>query len=307
MFSDPEKVKSFLQGALPQAITSKLDMNSLEIDLNTYVDQQLQEYFADVIYTCSYRTGSAVQLAFLFEHKSYVPQRPHLQLLRYMLNIWEQRIKEGLPLFPIIPMIIYHGKETWKMKSVEEYFEGEIGQELRNFIPSFDYLLTNLKEDSQANIRTRFQELSLQMGFLLMKWVRDTALLDKMEEILKGMESLHSSEQGKIYLEQIFVYLLRATILNPQNVMDKARKISHDAGEFANTAGMKLIRIGMEEGRRKGKEEGKVEGMKNILNLHISKMLLKKMEISLISEITEVSLKEIKAIQSKLKEEGRLK
>ncbi|MEM6803958.1 MAG: Rpn family recombination-promoting nuclease/putative transposase [Bacteroidota bacterium] len=315
LFSDPEKVKSFLQGALPKPIIANLNFDTLEIDPSSYIDQQLQEFFADIVYTCRYKSESQVHLAFLFEHKSYVPQRPHLQLLRYMLNIWEQRLKEGQTLLPIVPMIIYHGKDRWQIKRMEEYFEREIGDELSPFLPSFDYVLTNLQEESGNSIRSRFQKLSLQMGFLLMKWVRDESLLDSMEEILEGMESLHPSEQGEIYLEQIFVYLLTATVLNPKIVMDKARKISHDAGEFANTAGMKLIRMGMEkgieEGRRKGIiegiQKGKIEGMKSILNLHISKMLLKQMDISLISEITEVSLKEIKAIQAKLKKEGKLK
>ncbi|MEM6806183.1 MAG: Rpn family recombination-promoting nuclease/putative transposase, partial [Bacteroidota bacterium] len=301
-FSDPEKVKSFLQGALPAKLAANLEYTSLEIDPNNYVDQHLQEYFADVVYTCRYSSRSHLQLAFLFEHKSYVPKRPHLQLLRYILNIWEQREKEGLPLLPVVPMIIYHGREKWKIKKLTQYFDGTIPLELEPFIPSFEYLLTNLQEESSFSIRQRFHLLTLQMGFLLMKDVRDKKLIDKLEEILRGMEILHPTEQGRIYLEQVFVYLLTATKLDKEKVMDKARNISQEAGEFANTAGMQLIKMGL----KKGIQQGRIEGMKNALYLHASKMLLKKMDISLIGEILELPIKEVLALQKKLKEEGKL-
>ncbi|MEZ4828082.1 MAG: Rpn family recombination-promoting nuclease/putative transposase [Bacteroidia bacterium] len=43
--------------------------------------------------------------------KSYPVDFPHLQILRYMLEIWDRQVREQQPLSLIIPILVYHGKE----------------------------------------------------------------------------------------------------------------------------------------------------------------------------------------------------
>jgi len=81
LFSDPEKVRSFLQGCLPQEVLDRLDLTQLKADPNSYVDEHLQESYADLVFRCRYGPEEEeVQLVFLLEHKSFVPAYPHLQL-----------------------------------------------------------------------------------------------------------------------------------------------------------------------------------------------------------------------------------
>ena len=56
---------------------------------------------------------------FFFEHKSYRSKNVAFQLLRYMIEIWEAKMnKENADELPIIiPLVIYHGKEDWKVKT----------------------------------------------------------------------------------------------------------------------------------------------------------------------------------------------
>ena len=212
-----------------------------------------------------------------------------------MLNIWEQRLKEGLGLFPIIPMIVYHGKGNWKVKGLRVYFEGEMDEELNRFIPYFDYLLTNLQQESHDSIRSRFQLLTLQMGFLLMKSSRDELLLEKIVEIFQGIESLLEDEQGKIFFEQIIVYLLKSTKIEQHKIMDKIRGISYEVSEFADN--LWDLRF----------NKGKEEGVQETLKLAISKLLLNGMKVDFIAQVLEVPVKQVKEIQEKLKKEGKLK
>ena len=103
------------------------------------MDKELRESFSDLVYSATYRGTVAIKLSLLFEHKSYQPRYPHLQLLRYMLGIWETQRDQKLALTPVIPIIVYHGRESWQYRTLSELFAGA-DQELRRFLPSFDYL-----------------------------------------------------------------------------------------------------------------------------------------------------------------------
>ncbi len=79
-----------------------------------------------------------------------LPIYPHLQLLRYMLEIWEYCEKNKLPLIAVIPIIVYHNKHQrkWIKKPFESSFK-HIDEDLKPFIPTFDYQLTDLTQYSQ--------------------------------------------------------------------------------------------------------------------------------------------------------------
>ena len=280
LFSDPEKVEAYLKGALPEEIAQKLDYSTLTIENNNYVDEQLQDFYADVVYQCQYVDQGRIQLAFLFEHKSFISKYPHLQLLRYMLNIWERRLKEKLPLLPVIPMVIYHGKRKWNQKPLNQYFETALPGELYTFIPDFNYLLTNLQDERENTIRDKYDLLSLQMGFLMMKSIREKELLEKLEEIFQGIESLIKEEKEKDYVQQLFVYLYFGTTLEKSLVMEKAFDISRMAGEFPKTPGAQIF--------REGKAAGKAEGMELMIQFFIEKLLKRGFKTEFIAELLEL-------------------
>ena len=262
MFSDLQKVKSYLEGTLAAGLLKRLDLDSLEEDPNTYIDDELKGFYSDVVYNCRYKGNISVKITLLFEHKSYVPKYPHIQLLIYMVGIWRRQIKEGESISLIIPMVIYHGKNKWTYRSFDSYFEGEIDEYLLSFIPMFDFLLTNLKADSVGDIRRRFKLLSLQMGFLLMKSISEDSLLDQFEEVFQGADELIKNERGRKYFELLIVYLYYGSKLDTKEIMEKAYHISQQAGELADSTAMRLIQQGRAEGRSEGRTEGIKEGEK---------------------------------------------
>ena len=112
------------------------------MDSTSYVTPDLEEFFADLVWTANYKTTN-IKIAFLFEHKSYVVPYPHVQLMRYIAGHLEKQIKDKEKLTIVIPIIIYHGEENWKVRSFYDYFEG-IDDILKQYIPNFNYQLTNL-------------------------------------------------------------------------------------------------------------------------------------------------------------------
>ena len=80
---------------LPPTLLQELDLTKLERVNGSYVSPELQETFSDVVYLCPLKNGwYAVQITFIFEHKSKVESRPHLQLLRYMLDAWSAQLMQ---------------------------------------------------------------------------------------------------------------------------------------------------------------------------------------------------------------------
>jgi hypothetical protein len=68
--------KEYVLHFLPQAIVSKLDLDQMVLDNTTYITPELEQYYADLVWTCKYGK-SKVRIAFLFEHKSKPEKYPH--------------------------------------------------------------------------------------------------------------------------------------------------------------------------------------------------------------------------------------
>jgi predicted transposase/invertase (TIGR01784 family) len=200
-FSQKEVASEFIQTVLSAEICNRLDFTKLEISNASFVDEDLSENFADLVYTIDYQGNNKIQICLLLEHKSYLDEYPHLQLNRYMLNIWQQNIKQKQPLMPTIPMIIYHGKSTWKYRKFADYFKN-MDENLSCYVPNFDYELVDLSKLPDDKIMG-FKNKFLALSTLLMKYShRQKYLLeirDKFEKIVKEIENfsdlkvIHSS------------------------------------------------------------------------------------------------------------------
>lgn len=208
LFSNKEKAADFLRGTLPEKILAKLDLNSLKRDPDSFVDDELKEHFADVVYQCKFGEEYQVEIALLFEHKTKQPPFPHLQLLRYMLKLWETRVGNGKLLQPVLPILFYHGKKAWEERSFESYFgKGGIPEELRAYVPQFDFKLVDLRVNSDETIRNQFHIPALRTTLLLMKYINSPNLREKLPFIMLELLKILKEEGMSTDLNPIFVYL----------------------------------------------------------------------------------------------------
>ncbi len=98
-----------------------------------------------------FKKVTKVKISVLYEHKSYKPDNEYLQLLRYMLSIWEFQTTNKEELSIVIPVIFYHGKGKWKHKSFFDHLNCT-DKGLQKFIPDFSYILTDLREYSDSQL-----------------------------------------------------------------------------------------------------------------------------------------------------------
>lgn len=261
-FSRKETVKGLIQELFPTDLRNSINTESLELTNNSFIDETLNEHFADLVYLCKYQAKQTIRISFLFEHKSYKEPHPHLQLLRYLLNAWEQDKKEKKSLTLTIPIIIYHGKKSWKYESLTNYFMG-IDATLKQFVPDFEYLLFDISRFSDTEI-FNFHNRFLALSLILLKNSRlKTYLSTIAESFIELMQAIES--QGDMnYIKSVFIYTLFTDEgLTKQEIMTIFRRVSSKTEQIT----MSIADLIKEEGKIEGKIETTVHFVKGMLKV----------------------------------------
>ncbi len=118
LLSDPERAAYLLRERLPVEISELLSDELPELVGGSFVDQELQEYLTDRLFRVKSVHGQEAFLYALIDHKSYPDRFVAWQLLRYMvraLEQWERENPEWNRLPPIVPLVVYHGADTWRI------------------------------------------------------------------------------------------------------------------------------------------------------------------------------------------------
>ncbi len=263
VFSKKEAVTEFIEKLLPENISKHIDLDSLVLDNTEYTDEQLKTHCSDVVYNCNYINDESkavpIKVSLLFEHKSYPEKYPHLQLMRYFLNIWEMQIKQKQGLTPVVPIIFYHGRSKWNKQSLTDYFtdlDDCLDDNLKQFLPNFDYLLLDTNQYENKD----FQQLNvaeLQYSILTMKYIFSMEqLLNNLETIFRDIEQILENEDGRKFFQTLVIYLFQHSELNAQQWREKMHTISPQVErEFVSTYDQ-AINMGIEKGRREGIQQG---------------------------------------------------
>lgn len=88
-----------------------------------------------------------------------------------------RRARNGEEQWLIIPILSYHGKETWECRPLNSFFEG-MGEPFLRYLPAFDYLYHNfnaLPDEEVAKLPNRL----LVSALLAMKHYYDSGYLEE--------------------------------------------------------------------------------------------------------------------------------
>jgi predicted transposase/invertase (TIGR01784 family) len=262
VFREKETVVSLLKEYLPEKIRNKLDFNSLRISNTKLVDKKLEDYFSDLLYEINLKSGHKSFIYLLFEHKSQKERFIFLQLLKYMVRIWELFLKQNkkvkyLPV--IIPLVIYHGKPKWNLtKGFISLFEDPT--DLEEYIPDFSFNLYDISHMPDDNI----QGTPLLKIFLTtFKYIYSPELRSKLWEIFKLFLELSDKTKMSEYLEVLLRYLFNSPgELNKEELREQVANILEDGGDIMQTIAQQLREEGIKIGEEKGIKIGEVKGIK---------------------------------------------
>ena len=86
-FSQVETARDFVRHYLPGEMTALLNLDSLEVRKDSFVNEALKERFSDLVYQVDLKEEGQVFVYLLFEHKSYPEPDIALHLLSYMVRL----------------------------------------------------------------------------------------------------------------------------------------------------------------------------------------------------------------------------
>ena len=314
LFQKIERIRAFFMAVLPAEVRILINWDTLKPGTTQHVTPSLVQTLADKSFTVKYKNGGEAHLVLLLEHKSYVPGTAnpiHVQLLEYMVMQFkehltsqqEQTSTPDIPRLPaVIPVVLYHGKDKWKHETFNSLFEGKepLPQHMHKYIPSFDYVLVNLVEKSDEELKAIFSMQRLvKLSMLLMKHASLGTVEGAARSIFAELPMLLESTEDEDFLLSVWTYLSYA-VANPEGLnhviqevedIDKesADKVMSAYEQMMSQATLKGVQKGKLEGRREGKLEGKLEDAKM--------MKLDGLPVEAIQRYTGLSKEEIEAIK----------
>lgn len=296
-FSKVSVAKDFLNNYLPQSIMNVIDIDTLEPQKDSFINEELEEGFSDLLFKVNINKREGY-FYFLFEHKSYASKDIAFQLLKYMIEIWETKIKkEGTNELPIIiPLVIYHGKDNWNIKTtLGEMINGyeELPKDIKKYVPNYEYLLYDISTYTDEEIKGEAQLRIILSVFRDIFTKNSRGLQESILEAVEYLVELEDKQSGIEYFETLMRYIFSARAnLTETDVKEIIKKIETTYPEGSEVV-MTLAEKFMEEGVMKGLEKV------------VRKSIIKGLTTEDIIEITGLKKEEIEDIRKKMLDEAK--
>jgi len=114
--ADIRVATQFFETHLPAELRKQLDLDTLAIQKESFIDARYENKEADLLYAVQTKKGELTYLYLLCENQSTVDYHMAFRLWVYMARIIELYLKQnpGVETFPVVyPMVIYTGHKPW--------------------------------------------------------------------------------------------------------------------------------------------------------------------------------------------------
>lgn len=278
IFRDPILCSQFLREYTGVPVLKDVQPEDIEDVTERYVHIFAEERDSDIVKKVRMKDGKeSFYVVPLIEHKSSVDYNVVMQVLRYMVFIWEDYEREmnrkqegisrtkGFRYPPVLPVIFYDGEKNWTA-AVTLHEKVLLADILGKYIPNYQCIMVQLKDYSNQELMEKKDELSIVM------------MLDKLKSAAEFVDLVR--EADKKYLDEAVAgtpeYLLDIMAQAAEGLLSRLNvpeeevvKLTDQIKErrmgelFANFKGydvQEVRREAREEGHRKGVEEGRREG-----------------------------------------------
>ncbi|MGL4682591.1 MAG: Rpn family recombination-promoting nuclease/putative transposase, partial [Hafnia alvei] len=299
--SHTETVRDFLGIHLPANLLAICDLQTLQLESGSFVDEELRSSYSDILWSLQTRKGRGYVYA-LIEHQSSPDKHMAFRLMRYAFAAMQRHLNAGNEqLLLVIPILFYHGEKSpypFSMKWLDEFAEPEVARVLYDgALPLVD--LTVLSDDEIMSHRR------VALLEFLQKNIRRRDLLEMMENLIAILRTGNTTE-GQ------FIALL--------NYLKKAGWTHHPEAVFRQWEGLRphyedtsmtkmtlwewyqkehqhdfddILEARLTEGRNKALTEGHSEGEKQA-TLKIAQALLRNgIAMNTVAQSTGLSVEQL--------------
>jgi len=258
IYGRPENTVGFLKDFLPENILNQIDLTRINVRKKSYLSEEYKEHYNDLIVEARLKenTSEPVFIYFLLEHKSTVDKHPAFQLLRYMVEQWYELEKLGMlgsKLPPIIPILIYHGKDGW---SRGVHFQDSVNlphEDMRPYIPDFTYFLSEAATEDEDKYTT---SVVIKSWLIIVKYLNDPALRDKLFDIVKQLNDFLERKTAEEYIEIFMKYLAQT-----ENQIRRTDAVKAIESTFPEGGADMIVKGWAKEYVEEGMQQGMQQGM----------------------------------------------
>jgi predicted transposase/invertase (TIGR01784 family) len=251
-FSNPEHARGLLRHMMKRSLAARFDWSTLRLIPGSFVGPTLRGRHCDLLY--GVRCGDKEVLVYLLlEHQSTTDPLMPFRLLVYMVRVWERYVREHphttrLP--AIMPMVVHHSREGWTSPtSFEELFdlEPDMLNAVRANVPSFKFLLDDLRVAGDASVRARAMSALGRMALLFLRHSSEPQkIVERVARWLDLLREIRATPEGGDALERLWRYLIVISETDePEELVEHLQLVVGEAyKEEIVTAGEKLMERG---------------------------------------------------------------
>jgi len=269
IFGQPQHAAAELGEVLPASVAAGLDLRSLQPVDATFLDDELRETAADLVFAARFRDGSPARLLFLIEHQSTLDRRLPLRLLAYqtrLLEEWDQQHGPGADLPGIVALLIHQGRRPWSLgTSFQAATRSRAAAQrcggLR--LLDFDFLVDDLATFSDAQLLARGRDVIAKLTWFALRHGRDgKGVIDRMIGAFQALERDLRGPGVVPALVRLARYVCDVSEEPPAAVR---RMLAAAVPPEARSPFMKLSEALRAEGRVEGRVEGRTEARREDL------------------------------------------
>lgn len=255
--------REFLAKFLPEDVTRCFELSALEPVGESFVDDELRQTQSDLVFTVPLVAGGAAVVYLLFEHKSYADRLTVFQMLKYVVRINERRLREGLPLCCVVPLVVYHGPTGWNVaRTIDQLID--VPLPLNKYLPRFSIELFDLSSYDDEQLRsTAFVHATL----LLLKYILRPELPTELTRIFELMSALEHQVHGLDCIRLLINYVVQGSDRVDAEVLRGALRagLPQRGDELMPTLAEQWVRQGKEAGRQEGTFIGMIQTCRTLL------------------------------------------
>ena len=196
-----------LKEAMSPEMVAELDFEGMTLEPTDFIDQQLKESRADLIFSIPLRHDDRHALVYtLFEHKSHPDPEVRWDGLRRQVMVMDQHCRTSgrfqLPL--VIPLVLYHGKTSFP-GSLDVADDIAAPKALQRFRISAPILLMDLSAKSDHEL-----ERGTWLGVfrMVLKHIHDRDITPVVSRLIPKMIELARDKRGLEFLASVIKYII---------------------------------------------------------------------------------------------------
>lgn len=278
-----QTARDFLEIHLPPELRKICDLNTLNLESSSFIENDLRAYYSDVLYSLKTQAKDEYVYA-LIEHQSSPDKHMAFRLMRYAIAAMQRHLDSGNDKLPlVIPILFYHGRVTpypYSMSWLQSFSMPTVAEQLYggNF-PLVD--ITVIPDD----------EIMTHRGIAILELLQKNIRLRDISKLIEPLVTLLSRGYNtKDQLASVLNYMLQdGDDTAPKTFIWELARRSPKHKELLMTIAQKLKQEGHMEGRKEGRIEGALETPLKIA----STMLANGLDRTIVMNMTGLSEKEL--------------